>query len=170
MSKIVGGLAGCYSPLGRTMVLQDESGNELAIGVVIDQEKKFDAKVTDVRINKNFVNDEGALIGENTITYRTEQGYRLISPNQDFVLPLKQYNHYNYTKLQCMFAPFNTSINDSMAVDKIVLNDSVFSVNSAEEIASVTKDDDAKSINFNITNTSESIYLIYYFTYCQEEI
>lgn len=169
MSKIVGKMAGCYSPLGKTFILTDGDGNEIT-GVVTDQEKVFDARPVDVRINKNFVSNEGAQTGENTITYRTEQGYWLIRPNQNFSLPLSEYNQYNYTELQCMFAPFNTNFEDSVAVDKIVLKDGVFAVNSTEKISSVVKDDIAKSINFNITNNSENIYLIYYFTYCQEEM
>ena len=169
MSKIYGEVAGGFGQ-PKTIILTDETGNELGVGVVTDSVKVFDATPNDVRINKNFVSDEGALTGENTITYRTEQGYWLIMPGEDFVLPLNRYNQYNYTELQCMFALFNTSFEDSTAVDKVVLQNGVFAVNSTEKISSVTKDDVTKSINFNISNTSENIYLIYYFTYCQEEM
>ena len=169
MSKIYGEVAGGFGQ-PKTIILTDETGNELGVGVVTDSVKVFDATPNDVRINKNFVSDEGALTGENTITYRTEQGTRLVMPEEDFVLPLSDHNKYNYTELQCMFAPFNTSLKDSVAVDKIVLQNGVFATNSTEKISSVTKDDIAKSINFNITNTSDNIYCIHYFTYCQEEM
>lgn len=166
---ISGNMVGSYSQMGKTFILTDEDGNEMT-GVIVDQETVFDATVADVRIGKTFASDEGVKQGENTITYRTEQGFAIIMPEDDFVLPLPKYNKYDYTELQCMFAPFNTNFEDSVAVDKIVLKNSVFAVNSTEKISSVTKDDVAKSINFNITNTSDNIYLIYYFTYCQEEM
>ena len=166
---ISGNMVGSYSQLGKTFIIEDSSGNTLE-GVVVDQVTVFDATPVDVRIGKTFASDEGVAQGENTITYRTEQGSHVVMPDEDFVLPLSENNKYNYTELQCMFAPFNTSDVDSIAVDKIVLRNGVYAVNSTEKISSVTKDDIAKAINFNITNTSENIYFIYYFTYCQEEI
>lgn len=166
---ISGNMVGTYSSLGKTFILVDESGNEIT-GVVTENIQAFDAKPKDVRINKTFVSDDGVSVGENTITYRTEQGSWMIMPDEDFILPLSEYNKYNYTGLQCMFAPFNTNIDDSIAIDKIVLNNSVFEVNSTKKISSVTKDELTKSINFNIKNISENPYFIYYFTYCQEEM
>lgn len=169
MSGIISGnMVGGGAPL-KTLILTDESGNEV-VGVVTENVQAFSATPADVRINKTFVSDNGIETGENTITYRTEQGFQLIRPGQDFVIQLKEYNQYNYTGLQCMIAPFNTSSNDSVAVDMVVLRNGVFKVNSTEQVASVTKDDIAKSINFNINNTSDNFYCIYYFTYCQEEM
>lgn len=167
--SIYGNVAGGFGQ-PKTLILTDEEGNELVAGVITDSAKVFDAKPSDVRINKTFVSDDGIKTGENTITYRTTQGVTYIMPNEDFMIPLSKYNQYNYTELQCMFAPFNTSFDDSTAVDKIVLKDSVFATNSTEKISSVVKNDITKSIDFNITNNSENIYLIYYFTYCQEEM
>ena len=161
-------IGGGSAPL-KTLILTDENGNEV-VGVVTESIQVFDATPKDVRINKTFVGDNGIETGENTITYRTEQGVQLIRPNKDFVIPLSEYNKYNYTELQCMLTPFNTNFEDSVAVDKVVLKNSVFAVNSTEQISSVTKDDSTKSINFNIVNTSGKIYLIHYFTYCQEEM
>lgn len=168
MSVISGNMVGGAAPL-KTLILTDESGNEL-VGVVTENAQVFDATPADVRINKTFVSDNGIETGENTITYRTEQGTRLIMPGEDFMLPLSQHNKYNYTELQCMFAPFHTNPANSVAVDKIVLQNGVFAVNSTEKIASVIKDSITKSINFNISNTSENVYCIHYFTYCQEEM
>lgn len=165
---LYGNMIGGVAPL-KTVILTDENGNEIT-GVFTESVHVFDATPADVRINKTFVSDNGIETGENTITYRTEQGRQMIMPGEDFVLPLSDYNKYNYTELQCMIAPFNTTLEDSVAVEKIVLKNVVFAVNSAERISSVTKDDIMKSINFNITNTSENIYFIYYFTYCQEEM
>lgn len=169
MSGIISGnMVGGVAPL-KTVILTDEDGNEV-VGVVTESLQVFDATPKDVRINKTFVSDNGIETGENTITYRTEQGFWLIMPGEDFVLPLEEHNKYDYTELQCMFAPYNTSDIDSTAVDKVVLRNGVYAVNSIEKISSVTKDEMTKSVNFNITNNSDKVYCIYYFTYCQEEI
>lgn len=166
---IYGNMVGGGSAPLKTLILTDENGNEV-VGVVTDSVQAFSATPADVRINKTFVSDNGIETGENTITYRTEQGYWLIMPGEEFVLPLEEHNKYDYTELQCMFAPYNTSDVDSVAVDKIVLRNGVYAVNSTEKLSSVTKDPITKTVNFNITNTSEKVYCIYYFTYCQEEI
>ena len=170
MSNVIYGnvVGGGTAPL-KTLIIDDGSGNEI-VGIVTESIQVFDATPADVRINKTFVSDNGIETGENTITYRTEQGFQLVRPNKDFILPLSEYNKYNYTELQCMIAPFNTTVEDSVAVDKVVLKNSVFAVNSIEQLSVVTKDNNSKSINLNITNTSEKIYCIYYFTYCQEEM
>lgn len=168
MSKIVGEMAGCYSPFGKTIILKDKEGNELVTGVVTEQEKRFDAKVTDVRINKKFVNDEGALTGENTITYRTYQSSRLVLPAENYTIQLNHFDQYDYTKLQCIIAKFNTSLEDSTAADKVVIGDNVYAVNSTDVLSVATKNADTKSIDLNIVNDTEDMYLIHFFTYKEE--
>lgn len=169
MSNVIYGnmVGGGSAPL-KTLILTDENGNEV-VGVVTESVQAFNATPADVRINKTFVSDNGIETGENTITYRTEQGVQLIFPGDLFSLSLPDYDHYDYAQLQCMFALYNTNLENSVAVDKVVLQNGVFAVNSIEKIASVTKDSVVKSINFNMRNDSENIYCIYYFTYKQEE-
>lgn len=60
--KIVGNMVGCYSPIGKTFILVDENNNEV-IGVVVDQEKVFNAVPSDVKKDKVFANDDGVQIG-----------------------------------------------------------------------------------------------------------
>ena len=99
--------------------LTDENGNTL-IGTVTDSAISLDATRDDVKIGKTFASSEGILEGKNTITYRTRMGYRIIQPGENFSIPMSDYNQYDYTQLQCIIAPYNTSFADSVAADKIV--------------------------------------------------
>lgn len=166
--SIVGNMAGCYSPMGKTFVITDENGNEI-IGVVVEQETVFDATVADVRMGKTFASDAGVAQGENTITYRTTEGRESILPGGEFcITTLGKYNKYNYKKLQCAIAKY-TSSTDKTAIEKIVLNDNVYNVGSSVSISTVTKNTESKIINLNITNDTDDIYIIYFFTYAEEE-
>ena len=73
-----------------------------------------------------------------------------------------------YTKLQCLISKFNTSVDDSVAVDKVVIGDNVYAVNSTIPLAAVTKDAATKSIKLNIKNESSVDYVLRYFTYREE--
>ena len=66
-----------------------------------------------------------------------------------------------------MTAIFNKNLTDSVAVDRVVIEDSVYLPGSVEAISTVTKDDENKSINFGITN-GDSPSVIRYFTYREE--
>lgn len=167
MSKIVGKMAGCYSPMGKTFILTDDDGNEFT-GVVTDQEKVFDARPTDVRINRKFVSNEGAQTGENTITYRTQTASCLILPGQEFSIPLKNYNQYDYTKFQSMIVLFNSDYSSNANAYGITIEDRVFSVESSALLSNITKNSDTKAIDFNIVNNTENTYEIFYFTYREE--
>ena len=66
-----------------------------------------------------------------------------------------------------MTAPYNSSVSESVAVDRVVIDDSVYTTGSTEPISTVTKDDENKSINFGIMN-GDSPSVIRYFTYREE--
>ena len=147
--------------------LTDENGNTL-IGTVTDSAIDLDATRDDVKMGKTFASSEGILEGKNTITYRVRTGYRIIQPGENFSIPMSDYNQYDYTKLQCIIAPYNTSFADSVAADKIVIGDCVYAVGNTIKLADVIKNFTTQSIDLSITNESGNIYLIYYFTYREE--
>lgn len=59
---IMGNMVGAYSQLGKTIIIQDEEGEEVT-GVIVAQEAVFTATPEDVRFNKTFANDEGIQVG-----------------------------------------------------------------------------------------------------------
>jgi hypothetical protein len=161
---ISGNMIGSYSQIGKTFVFVDEDGNEVT-GVVTDVEQIFNATPEDVKIGKTFVSDCGVAEGVDTRTYRTQHGSCLIFPGENFSVVLNKYDAYNYTKFQAAIAIFNTTEFDSVATDKISLHDAVFRVNSSEKISDVTKNAMSKSVDLNLINDTDNIYIIHFNTY-----
>lgn len=60
--KIVGNMVGCYSPMGKTFILEDENGNEVT-GIVVDQEVVFTATAADIVAGKTAGTEDGVVVG-----------------------------------------------------------------------------------------------------------
>ena len=153
----------------KTFMLQVNGGKTEIAATVVGEETVFDATPNDVRTGKTFATSSGVEVGTKDIpTYRTAQGAVIIKPNENFSIVLEGYSQYDYTKLQCLISKFNTSVDDSVAVDKVVIGDNVYAVNSTIPLAAVTKDAATKSIKLNIKNESSVDYVLRYFTYREE--
>lgn len=160
-------VGGAISP--KTFELQYNNTSTPIIATVVGQETIFDATENDVRKGMTFASNAGVKVGTKDIpAYRTTQGVKSVKPGESFSILLKQYTQYDYTKLQCLISKFNTSIEDSVAVDKIVIDDSVYAVNSTALLSSVTKNSETESIDLNITNSTNDNYVLRYFTYREE--
>lgn len=154
----------------KTYELQYNGGTTPIMAVVVDEEKVFDATANDVRTGKKFATNSGVVVGTKDIpAYRTEQGVVYILPSKKFSILLDEYQQYDYTKLQCMISKFNTTLNDSVAVDRVVIEDSIYSVNSTISLGSVVKNSGTKSIDLNLTNNTNDTYVLRYFTYRKED-
>lgn len=165
MSKIVGDMAGCYSPLGKTFILTDEEGTEIT-GVVTEQEQVFSATDNDVREGSIYASDYGVSIGTKVIpSYHTAQGSRYIPSGSTFDIPLEELNMYDYTELQALICRYNTSMCDSVQTEKVVISDSVYNVSSTDVLATVVKNSETKTISFEITNNENDPFVLRYFTY-----
>lgn len=153
----------------KTFMLEVNGGKTEIAATVVGEETVFDATPNDVRIGKTFATSSGVAVGTKDIpAYRTAQGAVIIKPNENFSIVLEGYSQYDYTKLQCLISKFNTSVDDSVAVDKVVIGDNVYAVNSTIPLAAVTKDAATKSIKLNIKNESSVDYVLRYFTYREE--
>lgn len=159
----VGGF--CYP---KTYILTDENGNEMATGVVVGEKTVFDATPADVRVDKVFASDEGVQVGTDTKTYRTIIGTACILNGENFSIPLDKYEGYDYTKFTAMIAPFNTTELDSVAINKVSVNNAVYTVGSTTKLSDVTKNTLTKSIDLNIVNNTGSTCVIHYSTYREE--
>lgn len=151
-------------------LIVDEAGNEL-YGTFVNQQTLTNATANDIRIGKTAVTESGIVTGENTITYRTSEGSEIVLPGHEFKLSsLADYNQYNYTKLQCIIAKYASKASDRMAAEKIILNNNMYNVGSSVAVSTITKNLETKTINCNITNDTSDIYIIYFFTYCEEVV
>lgn len=60
--SIFGNVVGGGSGFGKTIILEDESGNQI-IGIVTESLQVFDATPADVKIGKKFASDNGIEVG-----------------------------------------------------------------------------------------------------------
>ncbi len=164
--SISGNLVGSYSQLGKTLVLVDNSGNELT-GVIVGQETIFTAGDNDVREGKIYASDDGVSTGTKYIPgYETSAGSEIIAPGANFSVLLPKANKYDYTVFQCMISLVDmNNMDNSVNTSMIAFQDGVFAVNSTNKLSDVSKNAATQSIDLNITNTTEDYYFIHYFTY-----
>lgn len=156
----------CFEEAQNVYLLVTENGEEF---VQLNGQEEIDLTATanDIRLGSIAVTDKGVTVGEKDIpSYHTKQSARFIRANSPFVLPFFD-QQYDYTGLQAMTAPFNESMSKSVAVDRVVIENSVYLPGTTEPISTVTKDDTNKSINFGITN-GDTPSVIRYFTYREE--
>lgn len=144
-------------------ILVDENGYEVP-AVLVDEPVMLTANATtDIRKGMTAVTDEGVVTGEKEIpSYNTSEGFKGIPNGSKFILPLP---NYEYTKLQAIICPFNTSMSNSVSAERVALNDSVYPVLSTIADSKIIVDGENKRIDFGLTNTSGEMYLIRYFTY-----
>lgn len=169
MSGIISGnMVGGSAPL-KTLILVDDNGNEV-VGTVVDTLTVFDADPTmDIREGKKAVTDAGVVTGKKIIpAYHTTEGKRLVTAGSDFVIPLPIADRFDYTALQVVICAYNTSLSNSVAVDRVGIQDSMYTVQSTNILASITKDYENKTINLNITNNTNNKFVLRYFTYKEE--
>ena len=163
--NIIGGSADA-----KVIQLEFEDGTTLE-GVIADEAPVIDATPKDIMLGKTAVTNNGVTVGEREfLSYRTTRSSRLVMPGQAFAIPLSQYDKYDYTQLQCVIAKRNTTTANSVSVDRVVMYDKVYPVNSVEPLSAISKDADNKSINLNITNDTTDMYYIHYFTYKEEQL
>jgi hypothetical protein len=154
----------------KTFMLKVNGSDKEIAAVVVDEENVFDATENDVRKGMTFASNSGVKVGTKDIpAYRITCGWVYVLPNDSFSILLDNYTMYDYTKLQCMISKFNTTIEDSISVDRVVIENSSYAVNSTEKLSSVTKNSQTKSIDLNLTNNTSDTYIIRYFTYREED-
>lgn len=167
MSTIYGNIVG-GSGLAQTYILEDDNGNEI-VGVVSDEEVVLDATVNDVREGKTFASDLGVKTGEKEIpAFHTTEGVKFVEIGSEFAIEIPRNSRYDFTKLQAIICPFNTSPDDSVSTEKVSINGKVYDTGSVESLAVVTVDHDNKAIKLGITNNGTIPYVIRYFTYKEE--
>lgn len=154
---------------GKTYILRDEAGTEM-VATVVGEETLFTATANDIREGMVAATDEGVTTGTKVIpSYHTTEGYAIATVGQSLTLSFVDSGLYDYTKLQVIICPFNTTVEASVAAEKVVINDKIYVVQSTESIGSITKNHDTEQIEFGITNDGTVPWIIRYFTYKEIE-
>lgn len=152
----------------KTYILTDEGGNEIT-GVVVGKETVFDATDNDVRSGIVYASDGGVSTGTKNIpAYHTSAGKRLITAGSNFIIPLSAGDRYDYTELQVIICEYNTSLSNSFAADRVGIQNSMYTVQSNDVLASIIKNHDDKTINLGIVNNTDRKFVLRYFTYKEE--
>lgn len=149
----------------QTYILVDEDGNEFP-AVLVSEETVFDATANDIREGKTAASGEGVVTGTKVIpSYNTTEGVKYIEAGSTFAIKLAVNDLYDYSKLQAIFCPFNTSTSDSVMAENVAIEGSVYPVLSTTVKSTITTNPNTKTIEFGFDNTSDIPYLIRYFTY-----
>ena len=141
-------------------------GVNKAFAQLVGEEKaELTATENDIRENTVAITGKGITTGTKDIpAYHTTRGAVAVLPNDDFVINILKGDRYDYTELLCLIAPYNTSMRDSVAMDRTVIYDAVYTAGSTEKLADVVKDAANKAINLGITN-GDTPYVIQFMTY-----
>ncbi len=147
-------------------LLVTEDGQEIP-AVMVEELTMFDATPNDIRIGKTAATNEGVTIGEKVIpTYHTHEGTKIVTPGKQFLIGGE---HYNYTKLQAMVCSYNTNLSNSVATEKVAINNKIYNVLSIESIAAITTEDAIQRINFGIVNETAKPQILRYIDYKEIE-
>jgi hypothetical protein len=159
---------GSGGALPSTFILVDEDGYEIP-AVLTEEEVELTATPNDIRIGTTAVTDTGVTTGEKEIpSYVSSEGTVRIPAGN--ALSISMFSDLcKYTKLQAIVCTYNTSLSNSVAAEKISVNDTVYAVNSTIALATVSVDEEKQTINLGLTNTSDSPVVIRYFTFKEEE-
>lgn len=145
-----------------------ENGQEFP-AVIVEEETQFTATANDIRKDTVAATAAGVTVGTKVIpSYYTTEGYKIVPAGGKFSISLLTLNRHNFTKLQALICPYNGSIAASVAVETVAIDYGVYAVNSTEQIETVTKNDNTKSIDLGLTNTTETMYVIRYFTFRED--
>lgn len=146
-------------------ILVTDDGTEIP-AVVVSEETVFDATADDIRLGKIAATDSGVTVGEKVIPgYLAHDGIKIIRPNAKFEIQLSQNDQYDYTLLDCIICNFNTNASNSVAADKVVINDAVYPVQSTTAICTVTKNHESQTIDLGFTNETGKNQILRYITF-----
>lgn len=168
---IVGNTIGTVLTTPDTLILFDEHGNEYT-GVVSDERVELTATTNDIRQGKTAATDKGYTEGDKIIPkYHTCEGTIVVPNGREVILTNvnPEFDGYDFSKLQAIICVFNTNMNDSVAAEKVSINNNVYNVQSTALLSEVTKDHTTKAIKLGIVNNSGIPWIVRYITYKEIE-
>lgn len=157
--SIMGNMTGCYSPMGKTFIIEDLNGNEV-VGVVTDQEQVFTATDNDVREGMVYASDGGVSIGvKNIPSYHTRYGCRVIASGKNAIIPTPE---YDFNNLFVIIAVYDTSIAKSVLSTYILIDGGMYEVGSSTKLSDVSVDQINKEIDLGLIMSEKSVirYLV----------
>ncbi len=144
-----------------TFILVDTDGNEYP-AVYVDSDTVCTATANDIRKGSVAITPEGVIEGTKEIpNYRAEEGITFVDPKSTLDIAVFS-DMCEYTVLQAIICAYNTTVDDSVSAEKVVINDAVYNVNSTTVLTKVSIDPEAQTIKLGITNNDEKVLIIRY--------
>lgn len=144
-----------------TFILVDTDGNEYP-AVYVDSDTVCTATANDIRKGSVAITPEGVIEGTKEIpNYRAEEGITFIDPKSTLDIAVFS-DMCEYTVLQAIICAYNTTVDDSVSAEKVVIDDAVYNVNSTTVLTKVSIDPEAQTIKLGITNNDEKVLIIRY--------
>ena len=151
-----------------TVILVDEDGNEYPAAFT-DEIVEITATANDIRLGTTAITKDGIITGEKVIpAYHTTEGITIIPIGSEFSIYIPESDRYNYTKIQVIICPLNSTPDQSVAATMVAINNQVYAVESTESMGLLSVNHDTKRINFGITNDDTVPFVVRYFTYKEE--
>lgn len=131
-------------------VLETADGGKAFAQLSSENPITLTASENDIRLNTSAITNKGFTEGSKDIpAYHSERGIKVIQANAKVELTR---DTYDYTKFQATLALFNTSVADSVQVDRVTVDDSVYTANTTSKLSDLVKDHENGRIDFGINN------------------
>lgn len=144
-----------------TFILVDKDGNEYP-AVYVDSNIEFTATEDDIRLGKTAITGAGVVTGTKDIpNYRAEEGLCIVKSGKGLDIPLYS-DMCEYTHLQSILCEYNTTVDDSVSAEKVVIHDIVYEAGTVNALANVTVDSETQTIKLGLTNENEHSIVVRY--------
>lgn len=148
-----------------TIQIENGDGSTL-FAVVTGEETILTATDNDVREGLVYASDGGISTGSKVIpSYHTTESARFIDVGKELNIPLPAADRYDYTKLQVIVCSYDTSLSNSVATEKVVINDNIYNVGETISISTVFKNEETKTIELGLINDGDKPLILRCFTY-----
>lgn len=139
----------------KTFVFQDKDGNEIALGVVTDQEQIFDATDNDVREGIVYASENGVSTGTKIIpVYYAGYGEKIVLANEEAIITTPE---YNYDNLMVIISTYSTSLSQSFVSTYVSIYNAMYPIGSDTKISDIIIDKENGKINLGITVDEKSV-------------
>ena len=145
-------------------VLQNAEGTDQKYAQLASEDPiSLTATENDIRVNTSAITEKGYTEGAKDIPkYYAIQGMQVVLGDTDIKLIEKNHNIYDYTKFQATLAIFNNSLSDSVQVDKVTVDDSLYKANTTTKLSDLSVDYENEAVNFGITNGDTTAVMRYF--------
>lgn len=113
------------------------------------------AKANDIRLNTSAITNDGYTEGTKDIpAYYSVYGYKFVQSGTEATIT----NHEtDYKNLIVTITPFNSSVDESVSVNYVSIDDSMYEAKSTTKLSDITKDVENETIHLGITVSELSV-------------